>query len=46
MVKKVAMRVTLPKDFPQQYKTALIKSMELCTVKRHLAAPPEFEITA
>lgn len=46
LVKKVGMAVTLPKDFPQQYKPALIKSMELCTVKRHLTNPPEFEVTA
>jgi len=46
LVKKVAMRMTLPKDFPQEYKAALIKSTELCTVKRHLASPPSFEITA
>jgi putative redox protein len=46
LVKKVGMRITLPKGFPQQYKAALIKSAELCTVKRHLADPPEFEIIA
>ncbi len=46
LVKKVGINITLPKDFPQQYKAALIKSAELCTVKRHLANPPDFEITA
>ncbi len=46
LVKKVDMRITLPKGFPQQYKSALIKSAELCAVKRHLANPPEFEISA
>ena len=46
LVKKVAMHITLPKGFPQQYKAALIKSTELCTVKRHLADPPVFEISA
>lgn len=45
LVKKVGMRLTLPKDFPEQYKAALIRSIELCTVKRHLAAPPEFGIS-
>lgn len=44
LVKKVGMKITLPKDFPERYKAALIKSVELCAVKRHLAAPPEFEI--
>ncbi|MFA6433929.1 MAG: OsmC family protein [Elusimicrobiales bacterium] len=46
LVKKVKMQIALPKGFPQQYKAALIKSAELCTVKRHLADPPEFEIDA
>ena len=46
LIKKVEMRMTLPKDFPLKYKAALIKSAELCTVKRHLAQPPAFEITA
>ncbi len=46
LIKKVNMRITLPKDFPPQYTGALIKSAELCTVKRHLANPPEFAITA
>lgn len=45
LIKKIGMRLTLPKDFPEQYKAALIKSIELCTVKRHLAAPPAFEIS-
>lgn len=45
LIKKVKMNMTLPKDFPAQYTGALIKSAELCTVKRHLAAPPQFEIT-
>jgi ribosomal protein S12 methylthiotransferase accessory factor len=46
LVKKIGMRITLPKNFPPQYKDALIKSAELCTVKRHLANPPAFEISA
>lgn len=44
LIKKVGMRITLPKDFPEQYRAALIRSVELCTVKRHIANPPEFEI--
>ena len=46
LVKNVGMRITLPKDFPPRYKDALIKSIELCTVKQHLATPPKFEITS
>ena len=46
LIKRVDMRMTLPKDFPPQYRNALIKSAELCAVKRHLHNPPEFKITA
>ncbi len=44
LVKKIGMNITLPKGFPEQYRSALIKSVDLCLVKRHLSAPPEFEI--
>jgi ribosomal protein S12 methylthiotransferase accessory factor len=46
LVKKVRMEFKLPKDFPPQYKSALLKSAELCAVKRHLHTPPAFELTA
>jgi len=46
LVKKVAIRIRLPGGFPEKYTAALMKSVELCTVKRHLANPPEFELTA
>jgi ribosomal protein S12 methylthiotransferase accessory factor len=46
LVKKVSMKMLLPKDFPPQYKSAILKTAELCTVKRHLQTPPDFEITA
>ena len=46
LVKKVVMKMRLPKDFPPQYKPAILKTAELCTVKRHLKDPPAFEITA
>jgi ribosomal protein S12 methylthiotransferase accessory factor len=43
---KVAMRITLPKDFPAKYTAAVIKAAEQCLVKRTMDAPPAFEITA
>ncbi len=46
LVKKVRMHILLPPDFPPKYKTAVIKAAELCTVKKNIAAPPEFAITA
>jgi ribosomal protein S12 methylthiotransferase accessory factor len=36
----------LPPGFPERYKRAILKSMDLCTVKRHIVHPPEFVLTA
>lgn len=44
LIKKVKIDIQLPIDFPEQYKAAVIRSAELCAVKRHLDQPPEFEI--
>lgn len=37
--------LTLPTNFPEKYVDSLIKTIELCTVKRHLMEPPNFEVT-
>ena len=42
----VHMRIDLPPDFPPKYKAAVIKSAALCTVKRNIADPPQFTISA
>lgn len=44
MVGKITLDVTLPPDFPQKYKAAVIKAADACTVKRHLLLPPEIEV--
>ena len=33
-----------PGGFPEKYRDSLIRSVELCTVKRHLQTPPRFEV--
>lgn len=45
LISKINMDLKLPEGFPEKYKNAIINSMELCTVKKHLHTPPEFEIT-
>jgi ribosomal protein S12 methylthiotransferase accessory factor len=42
MVAKIVFKISLPPDFPEKYTSALIKSMNLCYVKKHLEQPPEF----
>ena len=44
MVDKITIEIQLPTDFPERYVAAVKRAAELCTVKRHLANPPEFEV--
>jgi ribosomal protein S12 methylthiotransferase accessory factor len=43
MVEKIIFKISLPPEFPEKYTSALIKSMNLCYVKKHLEQPPQFE---
>jgi ribosomal protein S12 methylthiotransferase accessory factor len=43
MTTKIIIDITLPADFPAKYHAALIRSVGLCTVKKHMHNPPEFE---
>ncbi len=42
---KVDLQITLPPGFPVKYHNAIIKSAELCAVKKALMNPPDFEIS-
>jgi ribosomal protein S12 methylthiotransferase accessory factor len=46
MIEKVSIEILLPAEFPEKYKTAVVKAADTCTVKAHIAKPPLFEITA
>ncbi len=41
---KMSLELTLPRDFPEKYRRAIVRAMNLCTVKRCLFNPPEFEV--
>jgi ribosomal protein S12 methylthiotransferase accessory factor len=45
MITKVSMNLELPEGFPEKYKDAIVRSMDLCAVKLHMHQPPSFEIT-
>lgn len=45
LISNISLDLKVPEGFPPKYENAIIKSMELCTVKKHLHNPPEFEIT-
>lgn len=44
LVERVNLDIELPDDFPAKYAPALIRSAELCAVKKHLENPPQFSI--
>ena len=45
MVEKIDLEIQVPISFPEKYYDSLIRSAELCKVKKQLAKPPKFEIT-
>ncbi|MFH2040826.1 MAG: OsmC family protein [Chloroflexota bacterium] len=45
MISKVEMEIQVPPSFPEKYRPSLVKSAELCAVKKLLENPPNFEIT-
>lgn len=44
MIESVELDIQLPADFPEQYKDAVIRSANLCAVKKHLESPPQFDV--
>lgn len=46
MVDKVLLDIQLPADFPEKYRSAVIRVAEQCAVKKHLERPPQFEVKA
>lgn len=44
MIDDVILNLTLPKDFPEKYKGAIVRAIDLCTVKKHMITPPNFSI--
>ncbi len=46
LVDKVEMEILIPPTFPKQYYDALVRSADLCKVKKSLEKPPKFEIVA
>jgi ribosomal protein S12 methylthiotransferase accessory factor len=44
LIVKIIFRLTLPDDFPEKYRSGIVRAMELCAVKRHMQETPEFSI--
>jgi putative redox protein len=45
MIKKIDLEIQVPPTFPEKYRDSLIRSAELCAVKKHFENPPTFEVT-
>ena len=45
MIGKIELEIQVPPSFPEKYRPSLIKSAELCAVKKLMETPPIFEIT-
>lgn len=44
MVGKIELEIQVPTSFPEKYLPSLVRSAELCAVKKHMEKPPKFEI--
>jgi ribosomal protein S12 methylthiotransferase accessory factor len=41
---RVVTEIVPPRDFPEKYREALARAVDLCYVKRHIVNPPEFAV--
>jgi putative redox protein len=41
----ISIEITLPEDFPEKYRRAIVRVADMCTVKRLILNPPEFRIS-
>ena len=44
LIGRIVLDLHLPPEFPEKYRDAIVNVVELCTVKRHLHQPPQFEV--
>jgi putative redox protein len=45
MIDEIDIDIIVPLTFPERYRDSLIRSAELCKVKKHLEKPPKFHVT-
>lgn len=44
LVTRIQLDLLLPPEFPEKYRSAVVRAVELCAVKRHLQQPPTFDV--
>ena len=45
MVEEIDIEIQVPATFPEKFRDSLIRSAELCKVKKHMEQPPKFNVT-
>jgi len=45
MVDEIDIEIHVPPTFPEKYYDSLVRSAELCKVKKHIEKPPKFKVT-
>jgi ribosomal protein S12 methylthiotransferase accessory factor len=40
----IHIEISLPTDFPEKYQKAILRTANLCTVKKHIMTAPEFDV--
>ena len=45
MVRKIDLEIQVPPTFPEKYRPSLVRSAELCAVKKHFENPPVFDVS-
>jgi ribosomal protein S12 methylthiotransferase accessory factor len=45
MIEEIDLDILVPPSFPEKYRDSLIRSAELCKVKKHLEHPPTFNVS-
>jgi putative redox protein len=43
---RIKIHIDLPEGFPEKYRKAILKAVDLCSVKKHILQPPAFEVEA
>jgi len=46
MIREIKMELLLPPSFPEKYRAAVLRAVDLCAVKKHLAEPPAILLEA
>ena len=46
LVEAIRIHIDLPPEFPEKYKSAVVKTAGLCTVKRNILDPPSISVSA